>query len=70
MATPFVQGRLRDEVLEVQIETECAHCGRELAFSLDNRMKVSSMSEGADPLVFEPNVDWEHFKEPNILHAY
>jgi hypothetical protein len=26
--------------------------------------------EGAAPLVFQPQVDWQTFTEPNIIHAY
>ena len=26
--------------------------------------------EGAAPLVFMPQVDWQNFTEPNIIHAY
>ncbi len=70
MATPFVQGRLRDERLVVKIESECAHCGRRLKIVLDSEMKILSVSEGAEPMVFQPDVNWAHFDEPNIIHAY
>jgi hypothetical protein len=26
--------------------------------------------KGAEPLVFEPQVDWETFEAPNIIHDY
>ena len=68
-----MQGRLRNEALEVEIETECACCGRELRLhsvwdgeSLEHQVR----SAGADPLVFEPQIDWAEFSEPSIIHAY
>ncbi len=70
MAMPFVQGRLRDEQLVVKIESECAHCGRRLKIVLDSEMKILSVSKGAEPMVFEPDVNWAQFDEPNIIHAY
>jgi len=70
MATPFVQGRLRSERLSVRIETECAHCARPIHIALDSAMRYSVEEAGAEPLVFEPQVNWETFTEPNIIHAY
>lgn len=70
MATPFVQGRLRGEQLRVTIETACGHCGRPMHLTVDSDMQVLDQDEGADPLVFEPQVDWESFTGPNIIHAY
>ena len=68
-----MQGRLRNERLAVEIDTECGCCGRELRLhsvwngdSLEHEVR----SEGADPLVFEPQIDWAEFSEPNIIHAY
>ena len=70
MATPFVQGRLTGSYLEIKIETECACCGRGLEIVVSSDMKIVSVSEGAAPMVFQPNVDWASFDEPNIIHAY
>lgn len=33
-------------------------------------MQYQVASEGAEPLLFEPSVDWATFTEPNIIHAY
>lgn len=27
-------------------------------------------NRGASPLLFEPEVDWATFAEPNIIHSY
>ena len=73
MATSFVQGRLRNQSLAIEIETECGCCGRELRINSvcdGNSLKHEGRTEGAEPLVFEPQVDWTRFTEPSIIHAY
>ena len=70
MATPFVQGRLRGEQLEVAIDSECGHCSRPLRLEIDTEMSVRAASPGAEPMVFSPQIDWPRFAEPNIIHAY
>jgi len=54
----------------VTIETVCAHSDRPMRITLDSEMKVSIDDQGAEPLVFMPQVDWAHFSEPNIIDAY
>jgi hypothetical protein len=70
MAVPFVQGQLRNEHATAVIETSCAHCGRPLHIRLDSEMRVSVNEAGAQPLVFEPDVNFATLKDPNILDAY
>lgn len=70
MATPFVQGRLRDERVEVGIVTECSQSGRELRLTIDSDLEHHVSSPGADPYIFEPHVDWQTFSAPNIIHDY
>ncbi len=68
-----MQGRLRNQELTVEVETRCACCGRELAIrSSWNGSSVTNqaLSDGAEPLVFSPQVDWSTFTEPSIIHAY
>ena len=65
-----MQGRLRDEYLSVEVETECGQCGRTIQFTLDSKLNFQVKSAGAQPLVFEPHLDWETFTEPNIVHAF
>lgn len=57
MAAPFVQGQLRKEKLSVTIETECACCAQPMRFELDSDLNYRFHLPGAQPLVFEPNVD-------------
>lgn len=72
IATPFVQGGIRKEPLSYEIETECAHCGQPLHLTIDSdlRHQVSEASAGAEPLVFQPLIDWATFTEPNIIDAF
>lgn len=70
MATPFVQGRLRGKALSVDIETNCECCGRTLRLGVNSDMVTEIRSEGAEPLVFEPHVDWASFRAPTIIDDY
>lgn len=65
-----MQGRLRGEPLEVVIETQCAHCHRNLQISVDSDLQFKVLSRGSQPYVFEPFVDWQSFTAPNIIHDY
>jgi hypothetical protein len=38
--------------------------------TVDSDMRYEAHDAGADPLVFMPDVDWQTFTEPNIIHAY
>lgn len=70
MATPFVQGRLRDERLQVSAKTQCAVSRREIRLELDSDLDFRVLSTGADPYVFEPQIDWQSFSAPSIIHDY
>jgi len=65
-----VQGRLRGEKIIIEIETECAHCGQALHLILDSELSWSVGEPDANPLVFIPEIDWEHFTKPNIINDY
>jgi hypothetical protein len=41
-----------------------------MQLTLDSDLQVLASEPGADPLVFEPHVDWENFTEPNIIDAF
>ena len=70
MATPFVQGHLQNAYRAAVIKTACAHCGRPLPIPLDSTMRYRVDEPGAQPLVFEPDVDFKTLADPNIIHAY
>ena len=56
--------------MTVEIQTRCAHCGQPMQLTVDNELHYQVQTAGADPLVFEPQLNWETFTEPNIIHAY
>lgn len=70
MATSFVQGRLRRERLVVQIESECAHCGRRINLIVDSDLNWSLRGRRARPLLFEPEIDWRYFRGRHIIDDY
>lgn len=70
MATPFVQGHLRNETMSVEIETVCAHCGQPLHLTVNSELEWSVREQDAVPLLFEPEVDWRHFTDATIIDAY
>jgi hypothetical protein len=41
-----------------------------MRITVGSDMEVSVHDEGAEPLVFMPQIDWETFAEPNIIDAY
>jgi hypothetical protein len=65
-----VQGRLRGEKLRVRIESSCRHCSRPLTIEVDDDLRWRILTPGASPLLFEPDMDWQSFHGPNIIHDY
>ncbi len=65
-----MQGKIRKEYLAAEVETKCQHCGQSLHLTVDSSMKISVAEAGADPWVFMPDMDWEHFTERTIIDAY
>jgi len=65
-----VQGRLRGEALWVEVKTECAHCSQPLGMTIDSDLRYRVDQASAEPLVFQPLIDWTTFTEPNIIHAF
>lgn len=58
------------EKLSAEIESACAHCGKALHISVDSELNSQVREKEAEPLLFEPDVNWETFKGPNIIHDY
>lgn len=65
-----MQGRLTGNALEVEIATSCAHCDSRMEIVVDSELAYRIVEGGDAPLVFEPQVDWNRFTEPNIIHGY
>jgi hypothetical protein len=41
-----------------------------MRIEIDSELKCRVVEEGAEPLMFEPSINWATFQEPNIIHAY
>ena len=67
-----MQGCLRGEELSVSLETSCAHCDQTLHIDIDSasRCYVRETEDGASPLLFEPQIDWERFNKPHIIDDF
>ncbi len=70
MASPFVQGQLRNEPITCSIHTECAHCGRPLQLEVNSDLTYRLETEGAAPLLFVPVVDFSRLKGPSIIDDF
>ena len=67
---PFVQGQLRNEPLTFTIQSECAHCGKEMHIEIDSDLNYSVSEPDAVPLVFVPQVDFSTLEDPSIIDAF
>ena len=70
MATPFVEGRLRDETLTVAVDTECACCARPLELEITSELDCRVVSDGASPLLTVPMIDFRRLRAPNIIDDF
>jgi hypothetical protein len=70
IATPFVQGHLRQEPLSFVADTECGHCGQPLRIEMDADLNFHVEQQGADPLVFIPAVNFDKLAAPNIIDDF
>ena len=41
-----------------------------MRFAIDHELNHSVLEGGSEPLVFEPDIDWDVFSDPNIIHGY
>ena len=65
-----MQGRLRGDKLKVRIDSECCHCLKPLSLEVDDELRWQVLSPGAEPLLFEPDVQWSTFRGESIIHDY
>jgi hypothetical protein len=70
VATPFVQGRLREETLSVAVHTECACCALPIDLEIDSDLGCRVLSDGASPLLTVPVVDVRRLEAPNIIDDF
>ncbi len=69
-ATPFVQGRLRNEALSVTVRTECVHCKRPMELTIDDDLDYTVKEQGAEPVIFVPDVDLLTLEDESIINAF
>lgn len=65
-----MQGQLRKETLTFTIQTECAHCGKEIQIEMDSELNYSLSDPNAKPLIFVPTVDFGKLEDPSIIDAF
>ena len=67
---PFVQGRLREQAVTVEVETECAHCSQPIRLEIDSKLDCRVLEKECDPFVFVPLVDFGKVTDPNIIDVF
>lgn len=70
LATPFVQGCLRNEQLTVTVRTECAHCKTPMEMTIDSDLNITIQNGEYRPMAFMPGVDLLNLKEESIINAF
>jgi hypothetical protein len=70
MATPFVQGRLRQDTPTFTIETTCAQSGQPLHIEINADLQFAIAAKEASPLIFLPSVNFRKLKDPSIIDAF
>ena len=70
MATPFVQGRLRDEPLSFDVESECACCGKPIGFTMRHDLSYTLDDPASAPVFFVPAVDFTRLEAPSIIDDF
>jgi len=65
-----VQGHLLNRTLRGRLRTACAHCERPIEIELDSDLRFRVLSEGAQPVVSSPRVDFGALEDPSIIHAF
>jgi hypothetical protein len=70
VATPLVQGRLRNEPLTFDVCTECAHCGQIIRFRMRHDLSYEIEQTDCAPLFFVPLVDLPRLEAPSIIDDF
>jgi len=65
-----VQGNLRRTELTVEISSRCANSEKLIRLAVDDELNYRILDGSPALLVFEPDVDWDTFTDPNILDGY
>ena len=70
IATPFVQGHLRNEPVSITVETRCEHCEEPMTLEIDSDMNITAVQAGAKPMVFSPDVEVLDIEAPTIVDDF
>jgi hypothetical protein len=70
MAAPLVQGKLRDEPLSFDIESECACCKKPIRFTMRHDLSFTLADRNSDPVFLVPMVDFTRLKAPSIIEDF
>jgi hypothetical protein len=70
VAAPFVQGKLRDEPLSFDIESECACCKKPIRFTMRHDLTFTLDDLSSEPVFFVPMVDFTRLKAPSIIERF
>ena len=70
MATPFVQGKLRNESLSFEVRTECACCGERIGFSMKHDLSYRLDEPQSSPMIFFPIIDLTKLKASSIVDDF
>ena len=65
-----MQGRLRDEELSFEIDTECACCGQALRFTMRDDLSYELADGASSPMYYVPLVDFTKLRAPSIVDAF
>lgn len=69
-ATPFVQGRLRQEKLAVTVDSECAQSRRPMQIVIDSDLGCRVRDTDCRPIVFVPDIKLSELEAPNIIDDF
>jgi hypothetical protein len=65
-----VRGRLRNEELSFEIDTECACCGEPMHITMRSDLSYDLADTASRPMYFVPLVDFTRLREPSIVNVF
>ena len=65
-----MQGRLRDEKLSFEIESECKYSQRTIRIGIDSELNYEVHEGSQEPMVYTPIVDFETLDEASIIDSF
>ena len=65
-----MQGKLRNEPLSFQVESECACCSEPIRFTMRHDLSFTLEDPASDPLFFVPMVDFTKLKASSIIDDF